>query len=115
MDFYSACRASPELSGVLGATTAMPHVKLTNGHDSQTSQTRQIKQINQTNQINQHSHDSLREQHRVLREQHERLKMHFDCLSETVKVLGDQSSQTTRVAQLAQDSKLDLAQRHSSL
>ena len=95
MDFYAACRASPvPLHGSGGTIGSVPQTESPHAKDS---------------------HDSLRQQHLALSEQHEKLKRHFDCLSETVKVLGDQSSQTTRVAQKAQDAKLDLAQRHSNL
>jgi hypothetical protein len=60
-------------------------------------------------------YDALLKQHTTLREQHENLKKGFVSLSETVEVLGNQSSQTTRVAQQAQDSKLELLNRHSKV
>lgn len=60
-------------------------------------------------------YDILLQQHSTLKEQHEKLKKNFASLSETVQVLGDQSSQTTRVAQQAQDSKLELISRHSKV
>ena len=50
-----------------------------------------------------------------LREQHEQLKKHYASLKDTVQVLGDQASQTTRVAQQAQDSKLEMISRQSKL
>ena len=62
--------------------------------------------------------------HSTLREQYETLKRHCASLTETVQVLGDQSSQTTVVAQKSKlqeqlqqmhSSKLELSQRHSDL
>jgi DNA repair exonuclease SbcCD ATPase subunit len=59
--------------------------------------------------------DSTALQHSTLREQNETLKRHCASLTETVQVLGDQSSQTTMVAQQAQKSKLDMIGRQSKL
>lgn len=58
---------------------------------------------------------ALHDEYTFLKDQHEKLKQHMSTLSETVKVLGDQSSHTTKVAQQAQDSKLDLMTKHSKL
>lgn len=58
---------------------------------------------------------SLHQNYTALQDQHEKLKQHLAAMSETVRVLGSQSSHTTKVAQQAQDSKLDLLAKHTKL
>ena len=60
-------------------------------------------------------YQALSRQHTALQSEHEKLKKHLSTLSDTVRVLGEQSTQTTKVAQQAQDSKLDLMAKHTKL
>ena len=58
---------------------------------------------------------SLHQDYTALQDQHKKLKQQLAAMSDTVRVLGDQSSHTTKVAQQAQDSKLDLLAKHTRL
>lgn len=58
---------------------------------------------------------SLHQEFTTLQDQHKKLKEHLTAMQDTVRVLGDQSSQTTKVAQQAQSSKLDLLEKHAKL
>lgn len=57
----------------------------------------------------------LQQQYDTLKDQHERLKKHFASLTETVHVLGDQSVQTTRIAQQTQNLKSDMLSQNAKL
>lgn len=57
----------------------------------------------------------LHQKYTALQGQHEKLKQHLAAMSETVRVLGDQSCHTTKMAQQAQDSKLDILSKHTKL
>jgi chromosome segregation ATPase len=98
MDFY-ACMASPLMSDT---STPSKHSTASTASTASTHSTASTLA-------------ALQQQHTALRDQHEKLKKHFASLTETVQVLGDQSSQTTRVAQQAQESKLDMIGRESKL
>ena len=58
---------------------------------------------------------ALQQQYDTLKDQHEKLKKHFASLSETVHVLGEQSTQTTKVAQQTQNLKSDMLGQNAKL
>lgn len=78
-------------------------------------QTNTAKQATLESGLDQPPYQLLHQRYTALQEQHEKLKQHLAAMSETVRVLGDQSCQTTKVAQQAQDSKLDILSKHTKL
>ena len=104
MDFYSVSQFDCNFSSHLGLGRESV-VAVKSNHTGE-------KLVESRLDENTEKYNTLQQQHTSLKDQHEKLKKHFASLTETVQVLGDQSSQTTRVAQQAQDSKLELINKH---
>jgi chromosome segregation ATPase len=104
MDFYSVSQYDCNFSSHLG----LGRESVVTVKSNYTNE----KKVESRLDENTEKYNTLQQQHASLKDQHEKLKKHFASLSETVQVLGDQSSQTTRVAQRAQDSKLELINKH---
>jgi chromosome segregation ATPase len=115
MDFYAA---SNWASGWPQATILMnKHTDLYPGNESVNSETHSdnVSYTPTSENCISEKYDTLHEQYLTLKDQHDKLKKQFASLTETVQVLGDQSSHTTKIAQQAQDMKLDMVNQCAKL